>query len=278
MNCKEANQISIIGFLEEKGMNPVKVTGNSFWYCSPLRNEDEPSFKVDAVLNAWYDFGTGTGGHLLDLVCSMYRCNLSGGITLILGTSTETEILSFQKRELKTNTLTIKQLKPLQSPALTYYLESRKIPLKLGLKYLQEAHYIIGERSYFGIAFKNDLGGYALRNKIFKNCSSPNGITTIPGSNEKINVFEGFMDFLSCLFYCNTDQLNGTTIVLNSLSHLNKLLVVLPKFNNINLFLDNDEAGIKAVTRIQELRPEAINQASIIYPGIKDFNDFINHK
>ena len=38
------------------GYSPVKQQGNGLWYKSPLREEHEPSFKVNTDRNLWYDF------------------------------------------------------------------------------------------------------------------------------------------------------------------------------------------------------------------------------
>lgn len=38
------------------GYNPVRRQGDSLWYKSPFRDEQEPSFKVNIERNLWYDF------------------------------------------------------------------------------------------------------------------------------------------------------------------------------------------------------------------------------
>ncbi len=48
------------------------------------------------------------------------------------------------------------------------------------------------------MGFKNNFGGFELRNKYFKGSSSPKEITLISNNSpDRLNVFEGFMDFLS---------------------------------------------------------------------------------
>ncbi len=70
MNCKEANQKSIVGFLESQGISPAITTvSGKYWYCSPFRAEKTPSFSVLLLKNIWYDHGAGIGGSLIDLVC-----------------------------------------------------------------------------------------------------------------------------------------------------------------------------------------------------------------
>jgi hypothetical protein len=74
-----------------------------------------------------------------------------------------------------------------------------------------------------------------------------------------------------------TTGLKFTTIVLNSVSNASKL-PDLSVYQTINLFLDNDEAGLRTSKTILDRYPQAENQSVLIFPGRKDFNEFlINH-
>ena len=281
MNCEQANKIDITGFLSSQGKSPEKRSGTGVLYCSPLRNEKTASFKVDLVKNVWFDFGTGTGGQLVDLVCQMYGVSVSGALLILSGASIPAQSFSFDKQESIISSIEIKRVKKLENRALIQYLEGRGIPFEIASGYTKEAYYNITNqgtseiRKYFAVAFENDKSGYELRNKIWKGGTSPKTITTIPGNPEKINVFEGFMDFLSALVHYQQPEPKNTTIVLNSLSHLSHLYNILPNYSQINLFLDNDLAGQKAMNEIQNRYPAAINQAIRIYADHKDFNEFI---
>ena len=275
--------MSIAGFLLSKGINPQTYNSKSFLYCSPLRNEQTASFKVDRVKNIWYDFGTGTGGRLIDLICKMYQVEVSGALLILSGARTPTQSFSFDQpknNNIESN-LSIKHIQTLQNRALIQYLESRCIPAIVAAKYTEEAYYTItnqdnGEiKKYFAIAFKNDQSGYELRNKYFKGSTTPKTITTISGNSKKINVFEGYIDFLSALVYYKQSEPQATTIILNSLSHLHNLKEILPTFNQVNLYLDNDQAGQKAANEIQTMFPATVNKSQIIHPHHKDFNDFL---
>lgn len=67
MNTNEAKRIRIEEYLHTLGYNPVRRQGDSLWYKSPFRDEQEPSFKVNMERNLWYDFdaraGAGTSSH-----------------------------------------------------------------------------------------------------------------------------------------------------------------------------------------------------------------------
>ncbi len=76
MNCAEANQVDMVNYLNSIGYQPQKISGNDYWYLSPLRNEKHPSFKVEGNKNVWYDHGIGKGGRFMDFVMESYQCIL----------------------------------------------------------------------------------------------------------------------------------------------------------------------------------------------------------
>ena len=49
----------IVEYLERKGIKPVRRTPSYALYHSPLREETQPSFKVDTEKNLWIDYGEG---------------------------------------------------------------------------------------------------------------------------------------------------------------------------------------------------------------------------
>lgn len=73
----------------------------------------------------------------------------------------------------------IKSVGSLEHPALIGYLRDRNIELTAAQKYCQEVRYSIGDKEYFAIGFKNDAGGWELRNPNFKGSSTPKNITTL---------------------------------------------------------------------------------------------------
>jgi len=70
----------IVEYLERKGIKPVHRTAAYALYCSPLREETHPSFKVDTEKNLWIDYGEGRGGSIIDLCMRMEGCTLSEAI------------------------------------------------------------------------------------------------------------------------------------------------------------------------------------------------------
>ena len=72
MNTNEAKRIRIEEYLHTLGYNLVRRQGDSLWYKSPFRDEQEPSFKVNMERNLWYDFGAGRGGNIIALARELY--------------------------------------------------------------------------------------------------------------------------------------------------------------------------------------------------------------
>ena len=193
MTYKEANNISIKDYLNSLGIQPVTEKGSYGMYRSPLREDNTPSFKVDYNANLWCDYGTGEGGTLIDLVMKQNGCNAYGAICRL--EQGDTTSFSFHGKDLPerdtkrqaASPIEIRRIQPLQNPAL--------------MRYLQEMYYRIGGKPYFALAFKNDSGGYELRNPRFKGSTSKD-ITHIRQKGEPRDtcfVFEGFLDFLSFL-------------------------------------------------------------------------------
>ena len=77
MDFAEIQKLHILDYLQANGHQPVKIKFGSAWYHSPLRQERTPSFKVDLNRNLWYDFGTGEGGNLFNLVMKLCNCTSS---------------------------------------------------------------------------------------------------------------------------------------------------------------------------------------------------------
>ena len=70
LNCSVLSAVSYTHLDVYK--RQVKQQGNGLWYKSPLREEHEPSFKVNTDRNLWYDFGVGKGGNIIALAKELY--------------------------------------------------------------------------------------------------------------------------------------------------------------------------------------------------------------
>ena len=289
MTYKEANNISIKDYLNSLGIQPVTEKGSYGMYRSPLREDNTPSFKVDYNANLWCDYGTGEGGTLIDLVMKQNGCNAYGAICRL--EQDDTTSFSFHGKDLPerdtkrqaASPIEIRRIQPLQNPALMRYLQERGISPGTAAPYVQEMYYRIGGKPYFALAFRNDSGGYELRNPRFKGSTSKD-ITHIRQQGEpreKCLVFEGFMDYLSFLTLrmknCPTmpDLDRQDYVILNSTVNVPKAIDVLYPYERIHCMLDNDETGYKATRAIELEYSYHVRDFSQNYRGYSDLNDYL---
>lgn len=182
------------------GLFTCTNTRNSFLVlCSPLRNESTPSFKVNTERNQWYDFGTGEHGDIIDLVCALQHCTMNEAIELLTGSKQIVhQDFSFGgERKTSKHKLEIISVQSLTNPYLLRYIAERGIPLSIANRFCSEIRYNNTNRTYYAIGFANDAGGWEIRSPYFKGCIAPKAITTISKGTDVLQIFEGFMDFLS---------------------------------------------------------------------------------
>jgi len=272
MDVKAAKDISILTYLQHIGHYPVKFkkAKDEFCFVAPYRDEKDGSLWVNSIKNCWKDFGSGQGGNIIDLVMLINKCDVSTALQKF-DTVPQIRFSSFRQQEDFKNVVEIKHQQSLQNKALIEYLQERKVNIDIAKLYLSEIYYTINNKKYFALAFKNRKGGFEIRNKYFKGSTSPKFLTVIKGETEQYNVFEGFIDYLSCLTFYKTNKLKFSTIILNSLSFLNEVIKLEKPLNS---FLDNDTAGREAVMILKE-KVNVKDVSSFLYPDYKDFNDFI---
>jgi len=193
MTSNQANSISIREYLAKMDIRPKREKSSYGMYFSPFRAELLPSFKVDFRKNLWYDFGSGEGGTMIDLVMKINSCNFREAMSKLEGNETPAIILP-QRPAFTTNNTVLRKVCPLKSVALTEYLVQRGINLDAALRQCVEVNYSINSKIYYAIGFKNDAGGYELRNRYFKGSVSPKDITTFALSSHPKLI--AFFDFL----------------------------------------------------------------------------------
>ena len=247
MEIQNIKQIAITDYLQQQGYAPARVQGIHYWYYSLLRNESTPSFKVNTERNQWYDFGSGEHGDIIDLVCALHRCTISEAIRLLSGAKQVAhQDFSFGgERKIYERKLEILSAQPLSNTYLLRYIVERGIPLCIANRFCSEIRYNNTNRTYYAIGFSNDAGGWEIRSPYFKGCIAPKAITTISKGTDILQIFEGFMDFLSW----QTLNLPSTcdTIVLNSLALLPRIQEKLKGYKQVESFLDNDDAHLRTI-------------------------------
>lgn len=297
MNIQEmklaAKGISIVGYLSSIGFEPVRKNGTTLRFHSPLRpdKDSHPSFDVDTVSNRWKDWGEDDRwwNDIIKLVQKVENCGFSTALSRlsIPGASFTANPFVFPKGMTYETCRSEPKIKVLEVyPLATGYLiqyitRIRRIPITLANLYLSEAlvYNTNSGKKYPAIAFKTDAGSYELRSQFVKVAAGKKAITTIPvqGSTE-LNIFEGFINFLSHLVHSNLLLPEHTTVVLNGTGQLDSAIPLLKNFQTINSFVDLGTAGRIAHKKILNAHDHVIDQSFIIHPKFEDFNDFLQNK
>lgn len=294
LDAADARRFPIVEFLERMGYAPARRNQREAWYISPIRNpESTPSFKIDTGKNLWFDHGAGEGGNLIDLA---KKFTPSGGFLEALelignvfgasgGVSRPLPAASLilpkePEREQEAHPILL-SVKPLTHPALINYVsKTRGIPRQLAERYLEEVHYQVGEREYFALGWRNQSGGYELRNPYFKGCTSKD-LSFIPTAEggEGIVVFEGMMDFLSALTLAGKEALRDDVLLLNSVGLKDRAQSFIQEkpYPTARLCLDHDRGGREATAFLLEGLPQATDESGF-YRGADDLNAYLVNK
>lgn len=298
MKWQDAKKIPLTDILAYLGHQPTHTStgkdGLQVWYHSPLRNDPNPSFNVNPEKNVWNDFGQ-EGGTVIDFIMAYFS------LPSVSEVLTKLEDMGFGDRpaslfepkpkpaplpaprtENAPSGLTLKKVQPLQNRALTQYLESRAIPATVAREYVQEAYYRVAgkDRTYFALAFPNMAGGYELRNPYFQGALGSKDISFIPAEEQElfdVMVFEGFFDFLSMLAHRRLPSPPKPVIVLNSVAMKDRAIAFIRehRFTDVQLYLDRDKSGRKLTAAFQALPGLTVADASGIYDGYEDFNNWL---
>lgn len=275
----------IVEYLERKGIKPVRKTPTYAMYRSPLREETHPSFKVDTEKNLWIDYAEGRGGSIIDLCMRMEGCTLSEAIHRLGQNASDNITCSSRKNFVPNNlqsTMAANETRKLISisdtlpPHLREYLTKvRCIDLEKAKSFLKCISYEVRGRRYQAIGFANLSGGYELRDdNVFKGRIAPKDITPIfTDRAEPVCIFEGFMDFLS--FLSMKEEITSHCLVMNSVSNVARTIRYLNDrhLTHIRTFLDNDEAGRRAVQDFIKAGFH-VEDMNIHYKDFKDLNEY----
>ena len=286
MNLHNIKQQSIVDYLQQHGYSPQHIRGNSYWYCSPLRNEQTASFKVNTERNQWYDFATGEHGDIIDLVCILQHCSIAEAMKHLSSASNTSAVnsstpvassFSFGGTSIPAASpahhMELISVQPITHPKLLQYLAERGLKKSDIFSFLWEISYKTSDKTFFALGFANDAGGWELRNPYFKGCMAPKSNSTIKGKGgQRLQLFEGFMDFLS--WRKLHPEIEADSIVLNSLALLPKVTSLITSYTSIECFLDNDEAGRKAFDQLKYSCPHVID-GSVRYQTHKDLNEWL---
>ncbi|MHB1105412.1 MAG: toprim domain-containing protein [Lutibacter sp.] len=277
INCETARNFSVEKALEKLGHFPKKTTEKEAWFLSPFRSETQASFKVSRIKNRWYDHGEGVGGNVIDLVCRILKCSIGEALEFLndgVVKNTLRPKLTFNGND---TGLGIVNVQEITHPALIQYLNTRNIPISIAKTFCKEVWYQYKGNRFFAIGLQNYQAGWELRNKIFKNSSSPKSYTYLKNNNKQVIILEGMFDLLSLATLNETEIKASDIIVLNSIAFIKAIENYLVNYESVLLYLDCDNAGKQATTYLIENYKHVIDQSSV-YEKYKDLNNLLCHE
>lgn len=281
LTCADVRSMDMVDYLNRLGYQPQKISRADYWYLSPLREERTASFKVARKLNVWYDHGIGKGGTLIDFCLLYFNCPLREVLQRLSGAVSFHPQQPFIQKEVgpKEEEILIRVTKEqtLSSLVLQRYLVSRNITLHHGQALCCEVSFLLHEKGYNGIGFKNRSGGYEIRNSWFKGSTAPKDISLIQNGGKELAVFEGFFDLLSYQRIVEKPAREQPDfLVLNSASFFDRSASLFPSYRSIQLYFDQDKTGWALTQKALSLHPNC-SDGSHLYQGYKDLNDWHCH-
>lgn len=304
MNTHQAKQLSLPALLAKLGFDPIKETkgGREYWYQSPFREEKDASFHTSIGRTGiwiWKDFADN-GGTVIDFVMR-YKgfSHISEALSYLDGFFPNNNFkkeprrqksFSFHQQAFSSQNDADRQLvflrsEEIKNPIIASYLSSeRKIPVALAKKYLKEVFYknTRNDKEYFAIGMVNRAGGYEIRsasNQVkFKSVLIQRDISVIKGDSQakdKVNVFEGMIDFLSYLVSIEKDSPTHDCLIMHSLSSFQKTADYIEKegYRQIDTYLDNDPTGHEYISKFSNIFGLKHKPQNDLYESHRDLND-----
>jgi len=289
LNVNEIKEkVSLLNLLKNLGFTPKKVSGGEYFFLSMLREEYTASLCVNDDLGVWFDHG-GAGvsgiksGTIIDFGLAYWYPSSFPEVlkkiveysTIDLDKSEEISAINARRRSpVKVPNYEIESVsETINNDAINSYLKSRGVS-SLASGHLYELYYSLIDnknkrKNYFASAWPNENGGWEIRNKYFKGCLGHKGMSFLPGSVDRLAVFEGYFDFLS--WKSEHPQDPASILVLNSLSFLQAAKARSKHFGSKELYFDHDRAGISATQEFIADVNSSID-CSFKYAGFKDYN------
>jgi len=271
LTCERARAFPIEKALAKLGHFPTKESNKEAWFLSPFRSETQASFKVSKKLNRWYDHGIGKGGNVIDLICQIKKTSVKETMDWLQNGQISFSFQPLLFKEDKKDKIEVKLIKELGHFALGEYVMKRGISILTARKLCKEVHYKFKDKMYFALGLANNCGGWELRNKYYKNSSSPKDVTHLQNGNSRLIVTEGMFDILSLMERDKKLMEENDILILNSLVFIEKTFEMFEPYESIMLYLDNDSAGRNAVNLMMQQQPKCTDRSKL-YENFKDVN------
>lgn len=284
---EKAKDVDIISYLESIGHEQMgRGSGVYAQFVSPFGNDTSPSFSVHKGKNRWQDYTGGEyrGGDSIDLVQAMENVSMGDAIKILLKKQVSSSIPVYKEPKRIKKGVDIIQSSDIVDADLIDYIKSRKLNPELVSKYCEQLAVRFPnsqnnpDKVHIAMGFKNNESGYEIRNSYLKVAVTPKTWTLIEGEDSsELNVFEGFMSYISTLQYYGIEKMKGDVIVMNSLAFHYEIIGVAQNKRKTNLFLDYGKVGDEKTMLMRSSIKGSVDCRSF-FKGYEDPNDLLTGK
>ncbi|WP_195199101.1 DUF3991 and toprim domain-containing protein [Faecalispora jeddahensis] len=280
---KRANSVDLVDFLQRQG-EKLLPSGRD------KRLARDHSITVRG--NRWYDHSAQEGSYAIDLVKRLYSLSFPEAVSLLLGGEQGVEYRQHNKSSEP------EQRKPFVLPpahtdmrrVFAYLIKQRCISREVLSEFAKEK-LLFEDAEYHNAVFVGfDEKGIARHAHKKSTATGSSFRINVEGSNPAYSfhyisknpyphtlfVFEAPIDLLSYISLHPQNWKNSSYVALNGVSEqpVLKLLELYPQLQRVTLCLDNDEAGLKAASRIHKtLRQQGFETVLYDISAHKDWNE-----
>lgn len=280
---ERANSVDLVDFLQRQG---VKLLPSG----RDKRLASDHSVTVRG--NRWYDHSAQEGSYAIDLVKRLYNLSFPEAVSLLLGGEQGVEYRQHSKSSEP------EQRKPFVLPpahtdmrrVFAYLIKQRCISREVLSEFAREK-LLFEDAEYHNAVFVGfDEKGVARHAHKKSTATGSDFRINVEGSHpaysfhyisknpnpHNLFVFEAPIDLLSYISLHPQNWKNASSVALNGVSEqpVLKLLELYPQLQKVTLCLDNDDAGLKAASRIHKtLKEQGVEDVVYDISSHKDWNE-----
>lgn len=258
---QRANSVDLVDFLQRQGEHLLPSGRDK-------RLASDHSITIRG--NQWFDHSSEEGSHAIDLVQRLYHLSFPEAVTLLLGGEQRIEYLQSNGNKEP------EPRKPFELPpansdmrrVFAYLIKQRCISREVLSEFAREK-LLFEDAEYHNAVFVGlDENGVARHAHKKSTATGSSFRINVEGSNpaysfhyiskspypHNLFVFEAPIDLMSYISLHLQNWQSASYVALNGVSEQSilKLLELYPQLQSVTLCLDNDEAGLKAASRIHK--------------------------
>lgn len=300
MNIEQAKALSIDELLLKLNRLPTKQTSKGCWYRSPFRDERTASFHTSRDGRAWYDFGEGVGGNIIDLALRLtngtqvsealaYIQHLTGqiGYNVPSARLTLPPLKQYAYVTERATPFQVRDQRGHYTANAAYLKTQRGIDPDAFAPYLHDVVYKdTAGRKQYGFGMRNYANGFDVRRSgdFAKTSVGPKSFTHFPAASEPETApwkaFYGMMDFGTFLTIRRIKRepvdpfhyliIHGDAVADQAARYVETLeMSSMEHYDHV----DVDASGFKAMLKVMKgAEPASGISLSNSYAGFKDIN------